>query len=134
MNQARTHNAANETTEIDSSSSHVAEDRAGNMTRVPKPGDWSTHYHLTFDAWNRLTEVRAADDSTVIAQYSYDGQNRRLVKKTYASGQLAETRHFYYNSSWQLLEERATAENPAPSLESLTPPCKTSGACVTSTI
>ena len=39
---------------------------------------------------------------------AYDGAKRRCVKKTYASGQLDETRHFYYTepSRWQVIEER----------------------------
>jgi RHS repeat-associated protein len=66
---------------------------------------------MVYDAWNRLVEVRASDNSTVIAQYQYDGRNYRTVKKTYASGALAETRHFYYNSSWQCLEERLESDS-----------------------
>jgi len=106
LNQSRSHNLANEISQIDSSTTHVAHDGAGNMTRIPKPGVWNDHLHLVWDAWNRLVEVRAADDSTVVAQYQYDGRNFRTVKKTYTSGQLSETRHFYYNGSWQCLEER----------------------------
>ena len=37
----------------------------------------------------------------------------RTVKKTYSGGQLAETRHFYYNAGWQVLEERAGASTAA---------------------
>jgi MFS superfamily sulfate permease-like transporter len=61
-----------------------------------------------YDAWNRLVEVRAADDSTVVAQYEYDGRNFRTVKKSCSGGQLSETRHFYYNAGWQVLEERVS--------------------------
>jgi hypothetical protein len=39
--QTRTHDAANEITQIDSSTVHVAEDAAGNMTKIPQPGNWS---------------------------------------------------------------------------------------------
>jgi len=38
LDQDRTHNDANEVTEIDASSTHVAHDAAGNMTKVPVPG------------------------------------------------------------------------------------------------
>ena len=41
LDQTRSHNKVNELTAIDSSSSLVAEDAAGNMTKVPKPGSWS---------------------------------------------------------------------------------------------
>jgi RHS repeat-associated protein len=111
LDQARTHNLANELTQIDSSTTHVAEDAAGNMTKLPKPGDWTDHYCTVYDAWNRLVEVRASDNSTVIAQYQYDGRNYRTVKKTYASGTLSETRHFYYNNQWQCLEERLESDS-----------------------
>ena len=40
-------------------------------------------------------KVFDADSTTPIAAYGYDGSNRRIVKMTYASGSLAETRHFY---------------------------------------
>jgi hypothetical protein len=51
--QARTHNSANEITQIDGSSSLVSHDAAGNMTTVPHVvhGTACTH---TYDAWNRL--------------------------------------------------------------------------------
>ena len=104
FNQTRTHDLANEITQINSSSTHVAEDLAGNMTKLPKPGNWTDHYYIGYDAWNRL--VRLATRTTTVAQYQYDGRNFRTIKRTYASGSLSETRHFYYNSSWQLLEER----------------------------
>ena len=104
LNQARTFNAANETTQIDSSTTHVAHDAAGNMTKLPKPSSWSAHYDLTFDAWNRLVEVD--DASSVVAKYQYDARNFRVVKKTYSGGSLSETRHFYYDGSWQVVEER----------------------------
>ena len=106
LNQSRGHNKANEITDIDSASTHVEHDAAGNMIRMTKPSSWSSHYHLEYDAWNRLVEVREDDDSTIVAQYAYDGQNYRIVKKTYVSGELDETRHYYYSQSWQCLEER----------------------------
>ena len=111
LSQARTHNLGNELTQIDSSSTHVAEDAAGNMTKVPKPSSWSAHYDLTFDAWNRL--VKVMDGETTVAEYEYDGRNFRTVKKIYSGGQLSETRHFYYNAGWQLLEERVGAATTA---------------------
>src|SRR3989304_1451512 len=57
LDQDRTHNRAKGMTEIASSSTHVAHDAAGNMIRAPKPSSWSDHYHLTWDAWNRLVKV-----------------------------------------------------------------------------
>jgi hypothetical protein len=57
LEQSRTHDTANQTTQIDGSSTHVAEDAAGNMTKIPKPTSWSAHYDLTWDAWNRPVEA-----------------------------------------------------------------------------
>ena len=102
LNQSRTHDAANEITQIAGSSSHVAHDRAGNMTKTPKPDNWSAHYDLTFDAWNRL--VKVMDGATTVATYAYDGRNFRVSKSVSGT-----TRHFYFSNSWQCLEERVGA-------------------------
>ena len=74
------------------------------MTKLPKPSSWSAHYDLTYNAWNRLVTV--SDTGTTVAGYEYDGRNFRTIKRTYTSGSLAETRHFFYNTNWQCLEER----------------------------
>jgi RHS repeat-associated protein len=92
------------------------------LCSAPSPASPATGWTLTYDAWNRL--VKVANGQTTIAEYQYDGQNFRTVKLTYTSGQLSETRHFYYNDGWQCLEERATTQNPAPSPETLTPTCQ----------
>jgi hypothetical protein len=113
LDQPRTHNPANEITQIAGTSTHVAHDRAGNMTRTPKPDDWSAHFHLEYDAWNRLIRVLDADDTTKIAEYAYDARNFRVLKKTYSGGSLDETRHFYYNNDWQCLEERVETSTHA---------------------
>jgi YD repeat-containing protein len=47
------------------------------MTKVPQPASWSSHYDLTYDAWNRLTKVQ--DGSTVIEQNKYDGLGKWIV-------------------------------------------------------
>jgi RHS repeat-associated protein len=96
--QSRTHNKVNELTAIDSSEDYVAEDGAGNMTTVPKPGVWDAGYDLIYDAWNRLVTVEGG--STSIA-YEYDGLTRRTKKTTGST-----IRHFYYSDQWQILEER----------------------------
>ena len=100
LDQIRTHNAANEIAQIAGSSSHVAQDRAGNMTKCPKPTDWNAHYDLAYDAWNRL--VKVMDGQTTVATYAYDARDFRISRT--ASG---TTRHYYYNSGWQCLEERS---------------------------
>jgi RHS repeat-associated protein len=113
LNQTRTHNPANEILTVGSSSACVATEANGNMTKVPKPDAWGAAYSLAYDAWNRLTEVVDSASAAVAAQYEYDGQNRRVLKRTYADGALAETRKFYFSRNWQCLEEfRADAATP----------------------
>jgi RHS repeat-associated protein len=98
VNQNRVHNKVNEITSIASSTSYIASDRNGNMTKIPKPDNWSAAYDLVYDAWNRLVTVKSG--STVVASYAYDGTNRR-IKKVVGN----ETRLFYFNRQWQCLEE-----------------------------
>jgi len=52
--------------------------------------------------------VRVIDNETdnIVQENVYDGRSFRIIKKTYASGVLDETRHIYYTSSWQAIEER----------------------------
>ena len=106
LDQDRDHTVANEVLEIDDATTHVAHDRAGNMTRIPKPSDWSSHYHLVYDAWNRLVCVYDSDGETPISAYYYDGLGRRVIKDVYDEGSLASRRHYYYSDTWQVLEER----------------------------
>jgi len=79
-----------------------AHDQAGNMTKVPRPDDWDVLYDLTYDAWNRLVKVSAGEQT--VAEYEYDGLNRRIVKVVY--GALPHKEHFYYNEGWQVVEVR----------------------------
>ncbi|MFO0425215.1 MAG: RHS repeat domain-containing protein, partial [Planctomyces sp.] len=111
LNQNRSHNDANEITQVDASATHVDHDAAGNMTKTPKPGIWSSHYDLTWDAWNRL--VKVADGANTVAEYQYDGENRRVVKKLYSGGSLSQTRHMYLSQKNQILEERVDTSTSA---------------------
>ena len=109
LDQTRTHNAANEITDISETAGQTAwatpqQDAMGNITSYPKPSAPASSYTCTYDAWNRLTEVR--DGGTLIAGYGYDGLGRRIGKKTYSGGQLNQLRQFFYSNSWQVLEER----------------------------
>jgi RHS repeat-associated protein len=101
--QTRTHNEANELTAINSVSTYVAEDAAGNMTKIPKSTNWSAAFDLKYDAWNRLVEVK--DGSTTITANKYDGLGKRIQRVVGS-----DTYDYYYNESWQLLEERKNAD------------------------
>jgi len=110
LDQTRTANKVNEiadTTET-AAPSWVTPvyNRAGNMTTIPKPADPTQSFTATYDAWNRL--VRIEEGANKVGEYEFDGAKRRTVKKTYVSGELDETRHFYftYPSTWQVVEER----------------------------
>jgi RHS repeat-associated protein len=81
------------------------------MTTLPQPGTLGSSYTALYDAWNRMTSVNAS--GTQVAQYQYDGQGRRIVKKTYTGDTLTETRHFYWSNQWQDLEERLSASTSA---------------------
>jgi RHS repeat-associated protein len=105
LDQSRTHNTANQTTEIDESTDTVAHDLAGNMTTVPQVNDWEETVDLKWDAWNRLVEV--VDGESTVGVYRYDGKTRRVTKETDA------TRHYYYSDQWQILEERIDDETTA---------------------
>jgi RHS repeat-associated protein len=106
LNQPRTHNAVNEVETISGSSSLMTQNAAGNMSKAPKPTDWSSAYAMTYDAWQRLVKVKSG--STTVAIYVYDGQNRRTTKTIGTT-----TRHYYYSSAWQILEERLNTTTTA---------------------
>jgi RHS repeat-associated protein len=85
------------------------------MTTIPKPGAPANSYAGTYDAWNRL--VKVADGSSTVAEYEYDGLNRRIVKSIYSGGSLDHRQHFYYNEDWQVQEvrkETSGTEDPDP--------------------
>lgn len=71
---------------------------------IPQPAAPTSSYALTWDAWNRL--VKVVDGANTVAEYEYDGDDRRIVKKVYAAGTLDETRHIYLSQQNQVLEER----------------------------
>ncbi|WP_428940601.1 RHS repeat domain-containing protein [Fontivita pretiosa] len=110
LTQTRTHNKANEITDISGEQAGQvawatpAYDAMGNVTSYPKPGAMTSSYTCKYDVWNRLTEVK--DGANLVGAYSYDGLGRRITKKTYVSGQLDKTRQFFYTQQWQIIEER----------------------------
>ena len=48
----------------------------------------------------------ATSANNTVQENQYDGCNFRVVRKDYSAGMLTDTRHFYYTSAWQMLEER----------------------------
>ena len=130
LDQARLHNAVNE---IDTDNDHAngpdsgaitesagpawvspACDAAGNTIFAPKPGDETTRRHCTYDAWNRLVEVRADDSGSpgaLVATCRYDGLGRR-IRKIVESTEV--TYDYYYNESWQVLEVRRSDYTSGP--------------------
>jgi len=99
------------------------QDRAGNMTTVPKPSNLSSGLTCKWDAWNHLVEVK--DGTTVVAKYEYDGLARRVKKHVDSDSPsspngIGTYEHFFYNRGWQVMEmRRSTVENTGP--ESLQP-------------
>ncbi|HLA85370.1 MAG TPA: RHS repeat-associated core domain-containing protein, partial [Thermoguttaceae bacterium] len=122
LDQSRLHNKANE---IDDDNNHANQpsgsitattgtnwadpthDAAGNMTTIPKQSP-ALAYTGVYDAWNRLVRLQSGQDPE--AEYEYDGLNQLIVNKAYGSGQVSETRHYYYNDRWQCLEERLESD------------------------
>jgi len=94
---------------------------AGNMTAGPKPGQESTAAEAlltVYDAWNRPAKVYKDSNANgtldmgtdaLVAEYRYDGLNRRIakmVRKTVSGNERWDRTDYYYNESWQVLEER----------------------------
>ena len=75
------------------------------MTVIPQPKQMDRD-QATWDAWNRL--VKLEDDEETVAQYAYDARRWRIKKLADE-----ETRHFYYSSAWQCLEERIDTSSDA---------------------
>ncbi|MDZ4847682.1 MAG: RHS repeat-associated core domain-containing protein [Pirellulaceae bacterium] len=102
--QERLNNAVNELTDIDNTTGATwitpEYDRNGNSTLFPVPSDPTDSYTSTWDAWNRLVAIHDSS-SALVASYAYDGQNWRITKTD-----SSVTRHYYYSSGWQALEER----------------------------
>ena len=94
-------------------------DAAGNMIYAPKSGEETTGLHFVRDAWNRQVAVYEDDGDgvfeptsgdTLLAKYEFDGANRR-IEKTFADDTGVE---YFYNQSWQLLEEVSVDDEVAP--------------------
>jgi RHS repeat-associated protein len=111
LNQSRTANPANEITSVTENTGPTwivpAYDAAGNTTTMPQVIDPTQSFTAVYDAWNRMASISAG--GTSVGKYQYDGRNFRIVKLTYTAGVLSQTRHFYYTSNWQDIEQRVGA-------------------------
>lgn len=90
--QNRQHNKRNQATSVKGAT--LTYDANGNLTKDERG------FSFTYDAWNRLMQVKNAGNS-VVASYYYDGLGRRMVEM---SGGLA--RRFYHSLDWQVVEEQ----------------------------
>ncbi len=75
--QGRGHDRANQIISITGPAGVVqpAYDPAGNMTRMPRPGNWSAAADLTWDAWNRLVRIRDHSSSSSSASSSSESSS-----------------------------------------------------------
>jgi len=93
-------------------------DDAGNMTEGPQPAAETAKQQYTYDAWNRLVEVKD-NSNALVAQYEYDGLGRRIAKYLPARVASANSVHFYYHGQ-QVVEERQGLFNAAnPPVETI---------------
>jgi RHS repeat-associated protein len=115
--QQRTHNEVNEITDIGESVgiqwTTPEHNRNGNMNLIPQPAASTTSFDALYDAWNRLTNLSDSDSDDAVAIYYYDGMNRRIKTDEYNAGVFQHTRHFFFNSQWQNLEERIDSSTDA---------------------
>ena len=114
QSQIRTHDEANEITDIAKISGSVTwtdpiHDDAGNMTNIPKPTGLNGAHSAVYDAWHRLVSL----DSGYTVNYAYDGLNRRISKDLYSG----TDQHYFYNTKWQCVEVRDSSETGTTSEE-----------------
>jgi RHS repeat-associated protein len=125
LNQSRTHNKANEVLTASALYTPV-HDAAGNMTAMPRPNDPAKGFKLTWDAWNRLVKVVAADTNKTVVEYQYDALHRRIVKLTPNPVTPAnwDRSDFYENGAWQEIEERFAANLTSKTAVAALPRCQ----------
>jgi RHS repeat-associated protein len=96
--QSETNNQQNEATAFGSAT--LTYDANGNLT-TDQNGNT-----LVYDAWNQLVAVKSG--STTLASYSYDGLGRRITETEGGT-----TTDVYFNSAWQVIEERVGGSTTA---------------------
>jgi len=81
---------------------NLAYDEAGNLI-VDKDG-----YGCTYDYENRIVEINDVNGTTV-AEFTYDALGRRIKKTDSVTS--ANTRLYYYNDKWQVVNEYDTGDS-----------------------
>ena len=121
LNQSRTVNPINEITGISTGYGTAwatpSYDANGNMTVMPRPGNESSSLTVIYDAWNR--QVSVTDSTGATSKYVFDGLNHRVAKAVPNGSNWMRT-DFYYNQSWQTVEERqyTTAQSSSTTVAS----------------
>ncbi|MDB5347301.1 MAG: repeat-associated core domain protein [Schlesneria sp.] len=59
-----------------------------------------------FDAWNRLVKLVDTASTNTVQQNIFDARMFLVNRQSFAGGTLSETRHCYFTSDWQSVEER----------------------------
>jgi RHS repeat-associated protein len=121
LDQDRDHNKANEVTDITEQQGDPVwptptHDAAGNITTVPRPNSPTTALTLKYDGWNRLVEVKQGQE--VHGSNEFDGLGRRTIEMP-DYGETTYWMHKYWNSSWQLLEQRQNTNDDPPESSSV---------------
>jgi RHS repeat-associated protein len=115
VDEARTHTDANEivTQDLDGAGGHSPldfdYDKAGNLV-LRETGSGTTKYLYTYDAWNRLVEIKhqsGSNPAVVRGSYRYNGLNHRIAKQadTNTNGTVEQERLVYFTPSWQMIDE-----------------------------
>ncbi len=107
-----THPAIDENTNRFTSGQGFTYDKNGNI--VTDPTDSGRNF--VFNGDNKQKEVRDANNN-LIGEYFYDGEGKRIKKKTYNAGVLSETTVFVYSSDKLIAEYSTAAPPPNPTTQ-----------------
>jgi YD repeat-containing protein len=124
VSQSRTTDAANEIQTITQGGTANTQgyDAAGNMTTIADPNNPNGTMTCTFDAWNRLTEVRDSSGN-IIAKYQYDGSGRLVEELSDFSGSTPGTVTYSFYDGQNATETRTgtVSSGVVPTASSLSP-------------
>jgi RHS repeat-associated protein len=109
-------NVGNQLTSIAGSSVAPTYDNDGNMTTTVAPAGGTVAagaaLDCKYDAWNRLVQV--SDAGGIVAQYQYDGENRRVVELANFTGTSPGSITYYFFAGQNPIETRAGAAGSSP--------------------